>query len=78
MRQVTESHVRVAVLSRFTELAHPTTVPASVPAMAPLRLGLGLSRPEGGLYDKAARSRIPTVHLVETHKSHQESTVSQA
>jgi hypothetical protein len=78
MRQVTESHVGVAVLSRFTELARPTTVPVSVPAMAQLRLGLSLSRPEGGLSDKAARSRIPTGHLVETHKSHQESTAFQA
>ncbi|MBP8285281.1 MAG: IS5 family transposase [Rhodoferax sp.] len=33
-RQVTELHVRVALLNRFTQLGCPTTVPVSVPAMA--------------------------------------------
>lgn len=50
-RQVAESHVRVALLNRFTELGRPTTVP--VMAVAQPRLGLVSSRPELGLCNRA-------------------------
>lgn len=50
-RQVTELHVQVALLNRFTQLGRPAT--AAVPVMAQLRLRLGLSRPDSGLCNKA-------------------------
>lgn len=57
-RQVTQLHVRVALLNRLTQLGCPTTVPVSVPAMAQLRAGLGLTRPEWGLCNKAKPGRL--------------------
>ncbi len=41
-RQVTELHVRVALLNRFTQLGRPTTVPVAVPAMAVAASGIGV------------------------------------